>query len=399
MPEGPGLELLIRRKSYDGDTTGFFIKIIDSGTIFLSIRPTRIEGAALEEKAVEEATGKVFILRDPVHDRYMRLSEREHFLWRNMDGAHTMQDLAAEYFFAFGSFDFDEIRRFLNKARRLGLVQVQEAAHLRQRTAPEAGRWRRWWARYRVFDRRLENVDDRFRAVYRRVWPLYSRWAFPLYTGLLGYGLGLGLLGWVELGALHAQPPVWAWLATAALILPACIGLHELSHGLATVACGRKVKALGVSTLDRFLPGIYVDVTDLWGADRWARMAVSLAGPMTNLVIAAAASAVQWNITWTPLQGVLAAVAQVNLLLALLTAWPFLGYSCDGYHALTDLARVAALRTRALNMLSAWFRRASWAERWPRPIAALLLVYLIGTGLTLGGLLGLVVWGVAAALG
>jgi putative peptide zinc metalloprotease protein len=168
------------------------------------------------------------------------------------------------------------------------------------------------------------------------------------------------------------------------------MALHELAHGLACKAHGRRVRAVGITVLDYVLPSFYVDVTDMTLSTRAGRVVVDLAGPLANLLLVTLATAVAWLTSDPWLRAVLVVVADLNVALALFTAWPFHGLQEDGYAALSELLRVSVLRRRAGALLQAVVGKAPAGLDRPRGPAAL---YLAGLALTWGGLgLALGLW-------
>lgn len=349
----PGLELLIRKRSPDGAEGGQFeLKRLQADRVFLRLRPRRSTRNHVEETALDEAGGEAYMLRNVDRDRYLRLNAREYYIWQRIDGANTIQDLAVAYFQAFGSLELDEIRSFLNKARRLGAIQVRPTTLFRAREAARQPGLVGALGRLATFDRRWEDVDGHFTRLRRSVGLLFTRWLLPLHGALIALGVWVYATG--RAGGFGAAGVHWlAHAALVALALPALIALHELAHGLATKASGRRVKAVGITLLDYVLPSVYVDVTDMFMASRWQRIGVSLAGPMINLVTgavfagAAALSADPW------LSRVAVGLADASYLLAAITLWPFHGLKEDGYHAFTDLVRVTALREHTAQLI-AW---------------------------------------------
>jgi len=362
-PEQRGLELLIRKP---GSKKGMEIRRVRADKAFLKLRPRRSMRVHIEERALESAVGEEYMLRNVDADRYLRLNAREYYLWQHIDGAHTIQDLAVAYFQAYGSFEFEEIRGFLNKARRLGAVQVRPTTVVRARRAAETAGLVGAVGRAATFDRHWENVDPWFTRLHRVCGWLFSKWMLPVHLALVA----LGLYGYTtarfsdRFGA--AEPGALAWWVVFVLTLPVAIALHEIAHGMATKASGRRVKSVGVSVLDYVMPSFYVDVTDMFMSTRWRRIGVSLAGPGANLVMAAfAAGIARWMAD--PLGSfVWLVVADTSYFLAAVTLWPFHGLREDGYDALTDLVRVTALREHAWQLVT-WFLPFMDEEKPARP--------------------------------
>ena len=52
-----------------------------------------------------------FFLKNTTTDRFLLLTEPEKFLWEQMDGATSLQEIATAYVLRYGAFDFDIIPR------------------------------------------------------------------------------------------------------------------------------------------------------------------------------------------------------------------------------------------------------------------------------------------------
>jgi hypothetical protein len=110
----------------------------------------------------------------------------------------------------------------------------------------------------------------------------------------------------------------------------------------------REVLGVGVGWY-WFGPIAFVDTSDMWMAPRWPRVAVSLAGPLSTLVIAALAMIATFWVPspfWILLIWVFAAV---SFLLVLLNLNPLMEY--DGYYVLSDLLERPNLRRQSLGWL------------------------------------------------
>lgn len=354
-PKRPGLELLIRRSGPDG--TGFELKVLPADRAFLKLRPRARVEAVAEVNALDEATGRVHIVRLHEGEVHLRLTESEYGIWRRMDGKHSIQDLATAMVFEYGRYDFDEIRRCLARLRAMGLVHEHESRLLRTRGGLAGERARSLARAFAEFDHRWVEVDAGFARLHRRLRPLFSRRA-PLPWALVG---AAGLLAWMVArvtGTLTAAPlGPWAWALAFALALPLFMAVHEVAHGLACKANGRRVKAVGFTLHDYLLPSLYVDVTDMYMSSRRARIAVDLAGPLSNLVIASLATGVALALPPVAFRATLVLVADVNVALALFTAWPFHGFQEDGYQALSESLRTTLLRSRSWARVRALLTR------------------------------------------
>lgn len=373
-----GLEFLIR-KSGPGGESGFEIKVYRADRAFLGMRPSRRADVAVELNRIEEATGRVYMLHLLESDRHLRLTETEYAVWTRMDGHHSIQDLATALVIEHGSFDFDAVTHALGRFRGAGLIDERRPGLLRTRPGEDASPVRSLARSLAEFDHRWEDVDGMFDRLARWLGPLVSRRALPIAAlfGLVGLVVYAATRFSGQLGGDFL--PLWAHLLMFFLLAPVFLAVHELAHGLACKAHGRRVRAVGISMLDHVLPSVYVDVTDMFMASRDARILVAVAGPLANLCTAAAATLLALWVQHPVLDAVLLVVADVNLGLAIYTFWPFSGLQQDGYDALSELFGITLLRRRALAWLGGRFGKGSKALPIPTRTA---LIYLGGVAAT-----------------
>jgi len=134
-------------------------------------------------------------------------------------------------------------------------------------------------------------------------------------------------------------------------LIPTLMGaviLHEIGHVLTVKHFGREIRGAGVGWY-WFGPVAFVDTSDMWTADRWPRIAVSLAGPYTNVVLASSASIGAWFVPDQVVTAVLWQFALVSYLGVLLNLNPLLEY--DGYYLLSDIVERPNLRMRSLQWI------------------------------------------------
>ena len=120
-PRRARLELLVRKPDADGQ--GFEVKEVGSAVAFVRLRPQRVDPDAFELAEVpSRLSGQPsFILKNRLTERYLLLSEPERFLWDQMDGQRSLQDLATAYVLRYGEFDFDIIPALIRK-----MIEAQE---------------------------------------------------------------------------------------------------------------------------------------------------------------------------------------------------------------------------------------------------------------------------------
>ena len=349
MPRQTKIELLIRREADEG----FEVRAIPSARAYLQYRPQRISDSAWELAELPKGIDRrlTYVLKNKATDRYLLLRERERFLWDQMDGRTSLQDMATAYLLRYGSFDFDVIPALIAKLRRAELLTLRPASRLREALARHQ---RNLGARaLEATFKGLEKLTVTSREVQQNFERLY-RWGglliFTLPTLVLGLALTvLGVMSAIrlwqdagEIAAPLARHPILALLSVKPLFF-ATLAAHQLVHGLACVHYGRRVREYGFTLLHGFVPTFYVDVTDLFMASRRARVVTALAGPLVHLYFGALCL---WAATHLPfgfLQSFVVATGILQWQSFLVCLYPFCFLEMDGYHILVDLLGLPTL--------------------------------------------------------
>ena len=153
-----------------------------------------------------------------------------------------------------------------------------------------------------------------------------------------------------------------------------------------------------------FAPCLYCDVTDAWRfRSRWQRIAVSSAGVVVELVLAAAATIVWWYAQPGVVQLValnIMVICTLNTLL--INGNPLLRY--DGYYIFSDFMEVPNLWQRSRETLRYFW--SEWLLGQPTTVDALLparqrpwlAAYAIASKIYLTMVCVLIVWGLAKSL-
>src|SRR3989441_8223316 len=132
-PRRARLELLVRPEEGDG----FEVRQIGSGVAFIQSRPARVSAGSFElaEVASKVDRQRSFILKNTATDRFLLLSEHEKFLWEQMNGRTSLQDIATAYVLRYGEFDFEIIPNLIRKLQRAQLLTMTPTSRLRQALA------------------------------------------------------------------------------------------------------------------------------------------------------------------------------------------------------------------------------------------------------------------------
>jgi putative peptide zinc metalloprotease protein len=348
----PELELLIRAPgSTPGSSGSFVTKRYVANQVALTVKPKRIADDCYEAQPQSRKDQKVFyVIRHLESQRYLFLNEEEYFLWQKMDGLHTLRDVATAYFLKFGSFDFRKIQRFLDRARQDKLIVIAETDLMRRSLADVAvpTTWLgKCIEKVRSIDWRMSKVDARISAIYRRTRFLFTKPAYLIYVGIFITGSGFLIDHYVRTGVTVPWQQRLLLLPVLLLMFAGTLVLHELAHALACKHFGREVKAFGFTFLNRMVPIVYADVTDIWMSTRRARIAVSFAGPASGLVISSLASIAAYLLPSHTAASFLWVYALCILMFSLGSLYPCLFIESDGYHLLSDVLRIPALREHA----------------------------------------------------
>lgn len=196
----------------------------------------------------------------------------------------------------------------------------------------------------------IDNVDIALTRWYRGgVHVLYTLPAQILLAVLAVAGLVAFFLGGGRMGEALQEHPAGA--ALLLFLIPAQLFatvIHEAGHAFTAKAFGREVPRAGVGWY-WFGPMAFVDTSDMWLADRWPRVAVSLAGPYANLVLGSLAALVAWLVPSILVAAALWQFALASYVSVLSNLNPLLEF--DGYYVLMDLLDRPNLRPRALAWL------------------------------------------------
>jgi putative peptide zinc metalloprotease protein len=371
-PKRARIELLVRGQ----DGAGFETREVQSAFAYLESRPQRIPADQCELARLPSGLRGVetYVLKNRLTEEYLLLTEPEKFLWEQMDGRASLQEIGTAYVLRYGAFDFDIIPVLIAKLRRAELLTMRPASRLREvlarnRRNPAARAAEavlHGLEKLTVTSRRSHDV---FQRVYRYgAFVLFTPVAAVVLAVLVVLGARGAVLLWHESGQVTAglaQHPV-----AALLLVKLCFWLtvvtHQLMHALACVHYKRHVREFGFTVLHGFIPTFYVDVTDIFMATRRARIVNALAGPLVHLFLA---SVCLWAASQSGpglMKGLLAASAILQLQSFFVSLYPFCFLEMDGYHILVDLLGTPTLAHDSLRIVReslAGLRRGTALDR------------------------------------
>jgi putative peptide zinc metalloprotease protein len=308
---------------------------------------------------VEMAGAPTWIVQDPLALEHFHFTAEEFALVEALRQPVSIADLQRVFANRFPprTLSPDAVWDFVRRLHEAGLVIANAAGQggellARERSDQSRKRAFAWMQilaiRFRGFD--PDQLLDALQAPLRR---LLSPFSFIVVAGIVGYALSLIVGQFDEFRSRLPELPALAdgrnlpWL----LATIGCVKvLHELGHAITCKYFGGQVRELGFMLLV-FSPCLYCDVSDSWRFNsRWQRIAVSAAGMVVELFLAAAATIVWWHAQ----PGVVQLIALNVMLVAsvgtlFINGNPLLRY--DGYYLLSDLVEVPNLWQRSRDAL------------------------------------------------
>lgn len=318
-------------------------------------------------KLLQDKAGEIYYMLKTPNAQYLKISERDYFLWKLMDGQHNLLELALAYQQTYRSFAFERILGLVAKLKQnnfLAEPSINVYSQLERQLSQT--RLRRFTSFMQRGVLRLEipisGLDKPFAKLYQTVgWIGYTRPFFWLSLLLI---LG-GLLAFVY-NAAHSHFFLFNQTITPGLNLlwlvlgyALAIFLHELAHGLTLKHFNGEVHSGGMMIFYG-MPAFYVNTSDIWMYDRPKRILTSWAGPYMNFLVGGLCAVILWLNPSSSLSQVLfslaftcyiGAIFNLNVLLEL-----------DGYYMLIDWLEIPQLRTRSI----AFIRYKLWAKLWRR---------------------------------
>jgi putative peptide zinc metalloprotease protein len=325
----------------------------------------------LELRAVRMRGRPQWSVKDPLALRYFQLREEEYFILRMLDGQTSIDEIQDRFERRFSPRQLEprRLQAFLGRLHEEGLILADPTGQgtelLKRRGKLRRQKWLETFSN--VLALQFRGIDPD--AFLRRLEPA-TRW---IYSRAMAFACGLVAAAALVLVAVHFDtlksrlPEFRAFFGAGNLFwLAVALGsvkvLHEIGHALTCRRFGGRCHELGFMLLV-FTPCLYCNVSDAWLLnDKWRRIAISAAGIVVEVMVAAVATFVWW-FTGTGLINSLALdlmfVCSVNTVL--LNGNPLLRY--DGYYILSDLVEVPNLQQQASAVLRRWLARyAAGAE-------------------------------------
>ncbi len=259
---------------------GIWRELVDK-LAFVAYVPRPVAAELIEEQVFSRRSGETYhVLEQRQRRTYVSLPADAYALWRMMDGTRPARLIALEYFFLRKQLVTGLLRSLIEQLREKGLLEDPPArifSSLAERTRKPGPAASLRAVAQSIIARNLVVVrsgDAVFRVLYQRLgWLFFTP---PAQVTLVAIIL-FGLIAWSTQLAqdthalLTTGGSYLLGLITLVLLNVLMISLHELGHAMAVKHAGREVNAVGL-LLYYGVPCAYVDTTDIWMADRKARI-------------------------------------------------------------------------------------------------------------------------------
>lgn len=377
-------ELLILRHAHlsellesEDDVTHMFMTLMVDRS-----RPIRNANVSVHHRTTVDGQ-EVTILKNPDSGTYFKLSAEGYFVWQQLDGKQTMQDITLDLAEKFNVFAPDVVAALISKLNKTGFLtnlEINDDTKLSTRPL---------WVRAMVSVRRVLEARVAFGDADKWVTRQYDRYIKYLFSKVGKLILAvLAITGFIAF--IFYTPNVLLFFSVehASLLLVLAliplsmveVILHELGHAFAVKAFGREVHYIGVGWY-WFGPIAFTDTSDIWLSTRKPRMIVNLAGIYVDILVAGLCALLILIIPNPYIQSVLWLFALYTYIGGFRMLSPL--QEMDGYYVLMDWVEKNRLRQAAVIWLVKVFPKSLrhphlFKEHWPEVSYWLAcLVYLI----------------------
>lgn len=313
-------------------------------------RFTQAENVTLHTRKTLEGN-EIAILKNENEGDYQYVSTQALFVWNRLDGNHTLQDIALDFYKQYHQIAIDEISNLLIQFIQSGFINApREKNYLNKKemTSYEhvLSRVRRIMEAHIIF----RNANAWLSRLYEKIgFIFYNKFSFLMMSLISIFGFVAFFIFTPQASkTLYMTPYAWLLIVLQSPLLLLIVPLHELAHALTTKYYGRQVRAFGVGWF-WIGPMAFTDTSDMWLSERKPRLVVTLSGLFINIVIAGLFAMLAWVVPNATFALFLWMFALTNYLAAWANLDPLL--ELDGYYLLMDYFDKPNLRAHAL----VWF--------------------------------------------
>ena len=318
---------------------------------FLSLRPKPAPGLRLTS-----LPGDMIVAKSSKQETALRLSPQGAFVLKSVDGRTTVREIYYALVEKFGLIHPQTLGSLIENLIDNRLIVPDEP--LGNFGEGKDSKIKRILGRVLRLRYSIPKADEFVEMLNERIgwlWSVGARY-FYLFFILGSFALFSLHLTFVRTliaeyfsGGLLLHPEIWVgfYLGMAVNTI-----VHEFSHAIMCKRYGGKVHEIGMMFYYAF-PCAFVDTTDAWMLEsKWSRVMVSLAGPLSSLVLSCLYGWV-WILSiylgHQNLSLIFGAIFLVGMLSTFVQFIPFI--ETDGYYILMDILEMPNLRRNSLSYL------------------------------------------------
>lgn len=300
----------------------------------------------------------VSILKNPDNGKYFKLSDQGQFIWQQLNGEQTMQEITLSLAERYNFFAPDVVAALISKLAKAGFIkniEIEREVNLQGQPL---------WVRAMVRARRVLEARIAIGDADKWITKSYNKIVHILFTPIGQVIIAvLALAGFVAfcsatgniINVFKTFPNTWLLLLFLVPFAVYATAMHELGHAYATKAFGYEVHYMGVGWY-WFGPVAFTDTSDMWLSTRGPRIIVNLAGIYTDILHAGIAALLSFIIPNVFIQVFLWLFAMYAYLNAFRMLSPL--QELDGYYVLMDVLERPNLRQSAIIWLLKGFPKA-----------------------------------------
>jgi putative peptide zinc metalloprotease protein len=321
---------------------------VDASATSFGFRPRVRSGWALKRLQASEGERR-WVLKDLERGAFMRMADDEAALFQLLDGRRGLSELAAEAEKRFGAAGTVRLAGLLASLAEHGLLDGTETVGPGELVAPAGRLGRLLRPRTRVY----EGASGFFARAYESGgYLLFTRTAIAI-AGAIAV-IGAAAFAYLVFGRYGTPFVVAKKVGLGGLVFLigrfVVVTFHELAHGLLLTAYGRGVDRAGLK-LFLIFPYVFVDTSDAWFEPRDRRVAVSAAGPASDLALGGAFSLAAAFAGTGTIRDIFFQVAFAAYIGAIFNLNPLLDR--DGYNMLVDGLGQPGLRQKSRTWVAA----------------------------------------------
>lgn len=343
-------ELIEISRGFENSVVGFTLR---------RFRPLHSKDVIVHQRTTRE--GEIIVtLQNTKLNSYYRLTKDGWFIWKNIDGIRTIQDLTIIFFHHYKVFAPDIIFELLYKLAEKGFIELP-SVELKQdeEVVQDKSLAKRLIQRITglfVFEFKYKNFDKYLDYSYNRFfWVLY-KWPTQLLMIILliaGFILFIAQSSSVASAMLETSYSVWFYILFLVLASIGTVALHEVGHALMAKRLGYRVDNIGIGW---FMTGpvAYADTSALWIAGTKERVLVDLAGGYVDFFLGSCFAILSMYADNATLSIFLWLLALSTYYTGIKNLSPL--HEFDGYFALMDWLDLPNLRMSSLK----WVAQDQW---------------------------------------